>query len=222
VLGIASAGPASAQVMFASDPTPRITVDGLGELDAVPDVATVTVGVYVLDPGLRKAKATADASVVRLLAVAKAVGVSAQDVSSSVLNIEPKYSDSPKPEFLGYEVSRSVTVVLRDLAKLDQLVDQAIDAGANRDFSVTLTSSHLSELQDRAMSMAVDDAKAQAERLATGFGAKVGRIRVVGPSSGHNEMRLAAGSTVRFGAGSFATGTIHVKSAISATFLLEQ
>ena len=70
------------------------------------------------------------------------------------------------------------------------------------------------------MPIAIDDAKAQANRLATGFGAKLGRIRTIGPSSGGNA--LYSGSTVRFGAGSFAPGTIHVKSAITVTFLLDQ
>jgi uncharacterized protein YggE len=216
------ASSASAQIIFAQDPTPRVTVAGMGAVEAQPDTATVILGVYVLDRDLHKAKAASDASVVRLLDVTKSLALDPRDVASSVLSIEPKYSDAPKPEFLGYEVSRSVTVTLRDLSKLDQLVDHAIDAGANRQFNVELTSSHLNELQDRAMALAVDDAKAQANRLASGFGAKLGPIRQIGPSSGSNTMRMASAATVHFGSGTFAAGTITVKSEISVTFLLEQ
>jgi uncharacterized protein len=222
LLALSATSGVSAQVMFASDPTPRVTVVGIGEVEATPDTASVTLGVYVLDPDLRKAKASADTSVSRLLDVAKALAIASRDVSSSVLNIEPKYSDPGKPEFLGYEVSRSVTVTLRELSKLDALVDRAIDAGANREFDVALSSSAIRELQDRAMALAMEDAKAQASRLATGFGAKLGAVRVIGPSSGSNTMRLATGATVHFGTGTFAPGTITAKSEISVTFLLEQ
>jgi hypothetical protein len=90
-------------------------------------------------------------------------------------------------------------VVLRELARLDQLVDLAIAAGANREFRVGLTTSRLRELQDQAMNLALEDAKAQAQRLATGFGAKVGAVRSIGSSTGNYSMRLTSSAAPGFG-----------------------
>lgn len=213
---------AFADVLFATDPTPRLDVVGIGEVEAVPDMATVSLGVYVLDPNLRKAKSTSDASVSKLLQIAGELSIASADVSSSVIDIEPRYSDADTPAFLGYEVSRSLTIILHELTKLDQLIDAAIDAGANREFNVALSSSHLPELQEKAMSLAIEDARAQAQRLAEGFGARLGAVRQIGPRSGNNTMRMATGTTVSFGAGTFTPGTIKVRSEISVTFLLEQ
>jgi uncharacterized protein YggE len=190
-------------------------------VEAQPDIATVALGVYVLDRDLRKAKAASDATVKLLLDLTATLSIAPADVASSALNIEAQYSDADVPEFLGYAVSRSVNVTLRDLSKLDQLVDRAIDAGANREFGVELASSRLRELQDQALSAAIEDAKVQAGRLAVGFGARLGAVRQISPSSGPNTMRSASVSTITFGSGTFAPGTIKVKSEISVTFLLE-
>jgi uncharacterized protein YggE len=123
--------------MFVPDPTPRVSVVGSGKLDVQPDRASVTIGVYVLDPALRKAKASSDTVVARLFEVTRRMNLAAGDVSSSVISVEPKYSEAEAPDFLGYEVSRSVNIDLSDLSSLDRLIDDAIEAGANRDISVT-------------------------------------------------------------------------------------
>jgi uncharacterized protein YggE len=208
------------QVMFVPDPTPRLTVVGRGSIDAVPDTAKVTLGVYALEKDLRTAKSNADAAVSELLEVARSAGVSPKDVASSILSIEPKYSDAETPEFLGYEVSRSVEVTLRDLALLDKVVDQAIDAGANRQFNVVLTSSKLRELQDQAMSVAIEDARLQAARLAEGFGARLGPVRTIGPNTGSGVASYSV-AALSYGSGSFTPGSISVRSELSVTFLLE-
>lgn len=214
------ATPGWSQVVFAPDPTPRVSVVGSGSVEVQPDLAKITLGVYVLNNDIRKGKTLGDAAVARLLEVAADLGVEERDVSSSALDISPSYADEDQAAFLGYEVSRSVEVTLRDLAKLDRLIDRAIDAGANRRFDVDLRTSRLAAIQDQAMELAVADAKAQASRLASGFGAKLGCIREVGPSSGGNSMRTAIGS-IQSGGGTFAPGTITIKSEIRATFLLE-
>lgn len=217
------ASPASAQMVFASDPTPRVTVTGSGAIEVQPDTAKVSLGVYVLDNDLRRAKATSDEAVLSLLEAIRQLGIEGRDVTSSVLDFDPTYSDSETvpPEFLGYEISRSVHFILRDLAKLDQLVDRAIEAGANRQFNVELTTSKLKELQDQALQIAMEDARVQAQRLAAGFGAKLGAVRIIGSASGSNSMRTVAGSTASFGTGTFAPGTITVRSELSVTFVLE-
>jgi uncharacterized protein YggE len=213
--------PVTAQVTFVPDPTPRITVTGTGAAMAQPDMATVSLGVYVLDRDLRKGKSSSDVILKRLLQLTQTLGIAPDDVSSSVLNIGPEYSEAKPPEFLGYEVSRSVTVTLRDLSKLDQLVDQAIEAGANREFNVSLTSSREQQLRQEAMTLAIDDAKAQAARLASGFGARLGPVRLINPGSGQAVRAAASAAFITYGHGTFAPGTIQFQADVSVTFLLE-
>ena len=211
---------ATAQVIFVPDRTPQVSVSGLGTVEVAPDLAKVTLGVYILDPNLRQAKQGVDKSVGRLLDLAESQGIQPTDISSSAANIEPSYSEAETPEFIGYEVTRSVNVTIRDLSRLDQLIDAAIEAGANREFSVRLESSKIREIEAQAMALAIEDAKAKARQLAEGFGAKLGAIRSVGPKTNSSSTSYMA-AYLSYGRGVFQPGTITVKSEISATFLLE-
>jgi uncharacterized protein len=201
------------------DTGPQISVNGVGSIDVQPDIATVLLGVFAVDRDLAKAKAVADASVRRLLQLTESLAIATPDVLSSSLSIEPQYSEGPKREFIGYEVSRSVTVTLRDLALLDRLVDQAIQAGANREFDVTLKSSRERDLREQALTLAIEDAKTQAARLATGFGARLGPVRTIRPGD-RGGTGLAVASIVVQGVGTFRPGTLRFEATLSVTFSL--
>jgi len=222
VISIFVAVASSAQITLYPDPSPKLSVTGHGEVVAAPDMAVVSLGVYVLDKDLRKGKATSDVSVKRLLQVALALGAKGDDVVSSNLSIDPSYSEGKTREFLGYEISRSVEVTLRDLGKLDELVDQAIQSGANREFSVSLKSSQEAEFQRQAVALAVEDAKAQAARLASGFGVKLGTVRSISPGGERGTTTYSASAAaISYGRGTFAPGTIRFHADVSASFLLE-
>ena len=111
-------------------------------------------------------------------------------------------------------------VTLRDLIKLDTLIDRAIQTGANRQFAVTLQSSREKELREQALSMAIEDAKSQAARLAAGFGVKLGPVRSIRPGL-DSANALRAGATISYGHGTFAPGTIRFEEGVSITFLLD-
>lgn len=210
--------PSTAQVIFAPDPTPRTTVDGSGVIVTQPDQALVSLGVYVIDRDLQKAKLASDGAIDRLLTIATELLLPKEFTSTSSLSIEPKYSEEASPQFLGYEVSRSMDVTLADLTKLDALIDHAIRAGANRDFSISLRSSREKELKEEALVLAAKDARHQAEKIASALGAKVGDVRTIG--SGSRTSTAAMASTVSFGRGTFRPGSIRVEASLSITFLL--
>ncbi|HEX2252501.1 MAG TPA: SIMPL domain-containing protein, partial [Thermoanaerobaculia bacterium] len=194
-------------------------VTGRGVIEVVPDLAEVSLGVHVRDTELAAAKAAADAAVGRLLALTAELGIAPADVSSTRLSMGPVYSRADTPELLGYEVSRGLTVTLRDLSQLDALVDRAVEAGANRQFHVALATSRERELRAQAIDLAVADATAQARRLAEGFGATLGPIETVGPPE--PGQYVVTGMTDSHGTGTFEPGTLDIRAMIQATFRLE-
>ena len=76
-------------------------------------------------------------------------------------------------------MTRSVTVVLKQLESLDLLLDGAVQAGANRDFDIELTSSRADELKPEATAQALADARAQANAAAEQLGVKVVSVRSI-------------------------------------------
>jgi uncharacterized protein YggE len=73
-------------------------------------------------------------------------------------------------------VSRQVEVELRDLEQLGVLFERAADAGVNQVSGAQLDSSRRKDLEREAMARAVQDARMNAEVLATAAGVKLGTV----------------------------------------------
>lgn len=71
---------------------------------------------------------------------------------------------------------RTVEVTLRQLDKLNALLDGALKAGLNEIRSVSLGVAQPDAYKDKARKAAIDDAIHQAEQLAAGFNSKLGPV----------------------------------------------
>jgi uncharacterized protein len=219
-----AASPAAAQVTIVPDTTRAIHVTGSGAVTALPDTATVQVGVAALDSDARKAKATVDAAIGRILALAASLGLQSDSVKSTALNVEPRYERDSDTRLRGYEVTRSVTAVVRDLSKLDALLDGAVQAGANNNFDIEVTSSKTAELQRDALRRALEDARAQADLAAKQLGVRVGAVRSINLNNpGSSLQSMTVNATVGFGtsAAKFHPGTIRVAVQAAVSFFIE-
>jgi uncharacterized protein YggE len=217
LLGVA---PAAGQVTFVPDQTPSVSVEGHGSITERPDTAVVAFGIYGLNQDLRTAKSAVDAAVARMIKLADTLGMDRKDISSTLLNVTPHYSEDTNHKFLGYEVTRSVDVTLRDLTKLDELTDGAVQAGANRDFNISLKLSNAAALRERAVALAVEDAKAQGLRMASAFGMRLGPVRSISPGS--RGVSSATGSIYSrgLGEGTFLPSGITITADVSVRFVL--
>jgi uncharacterized protein len=210
----------TAQVTFVPDQTPRVSVDGQASITARPDLAFVSFGVYGLNEDLQTARAGADAAVGRLLKVAEDLKIERDDIAASSLNVEPNYSDDRPHKFLGYGVTRSVNITPRDLARLEDLIDGAVKAGANQDFNIALEVADAAALRERATMLALEDAKKQAARIAAVFGMKLGPVRSISPGS--RGVSNASGRTFYAGIphGTFLPSSVTISADESVTFVL--
>ena len=210
LLTLSGAAALHAQVTFVPDQTPRITVDGHAAITERPDVAVVSFGVYALNQDLRTAKASVDAAIGRLIKLAETLHIDTKDVSASSLNVASHYSEEKMPKFVGYEVTRIAEITLRDLARLDELIDGAIQAGANRDFNISLKVSTEAALRERAVMLALEDAKTRAARMAGAVGLKLGAVRSISPGS-RSTSAFSVGSLARgIGAGTYLPSSITI------------
>ncbi len=109
-----------------------------------------------------------------------------EDIRTTQLYLSPKYDESDDNwDLVGYEITRSLTVTLRDLKKLNELIDKSIEAGANRLEEIELSSSKEQESKDKTLAEAIMDAKQHATRLAEGFGAKLGKVLLIDANNRH-------------------------------------
>lgn len=170
-----------------ADDRPRtVAVSGLGEVKAQPDMARVTLGVEARRKTLAEARTEVTAAVDRLLALTRDLKIDPKYVDSTRVQVQPEYNWNPqdrKRTLLGYVVSRQLTVEVRDLDQLGPLLERAVTAGANQVGDPSLDSTRRKDLERQAMALAVQDARANAEAIATAAGVKLGAVRTLNASS---------------------------------------
>ncbi|MGL6258535.1 SIMPL domain-containing protein [Vibrio sp. WXL210] len=157
----------------------HIQTSGFGEVKVVPDQALLRLRVEEHGKTAKEVKSAADSSVNSLLELWLSAGIKREQIESSNLHIAPQYhyakNDRPR-ELAGYKASRSITLHVDDISQLEQYMDIAMTAGVNRVDSITLQSSQFEQHQQRALQLAIEDAKAKAARLAAGFDRKVEQV----------------------------------------------
>ncbi|MCH5359316.1 oxidative stress defense protein [Escherichia fergusonii] len=156
---------------------PHVVTSGTASVDAVPDIATLSIEVNVAAKDAATAKKQADERVAQYLTFLELNQISKKDISSANLRTQPDYDyQNGKSILKGYRAVRTVEVTLRQLDKLNPLLDGALKAGLNEIRSVSLGVAQPDSYKDKARQAAIKDAIHQAQELAEGFNSKLGPV----------------------------------------------
>lgn len=163
-------------------PARVVRVVGTGEVRVPPDRAVVEVGVEKQAISAKTAKQLADAAARKLLASVRENGVEEKDVQTASLSLQPHY-----------DAQQTLTITVRDLAKLDSLLESLIQAGGNRINSIEYETNDLRKYRDQARDMAVRAAREKAESLARSLGQGIGKAFSIEevPESAYQSSALA-------------------------------
>lgn len=170
-------------------PSNAITVAGEGEVFAVPDTAEFTFSIIEEGATATEVQERATTKTNDILAVLKEQGVEEKDVKTLSYMVAPKYEWQPlncpgyypcerKQVQIGFTLDQSVQVKVRDMGKAGELVTLTTDKGAKSVSGVSFTVADEDAAQASARKLAIDEARAKAEKLATDLG--VNLVRIVG------------------------------------------
>ena len=110
-----------------------ITVTGTGEVTGTPDTVEVSLGVAVLAENVQDATTTAAQKADALISALTDGGVDRKDITTTDYSIYPEYDYSSNTERLvGYRVSNTVRVKIRNVDDTGSLIDAATAAGGQR------------------------------------------------------------------------------------------
>lgn len=171
----------SAQAGSSGETNPSyIEVEGTATIDVKPDVAYVTIGCWTQMSNARQAQ---EANAQKMDAVANKImsmGVARDDIVTTGLRLYPVYDYSGKTErIVGYRADNSVRVAVKDLARVGDIVDAAVAAGANSLNQVSFSVKDPEAYHQQALAKAVEVAKARAEVVAKSSGVAVKGVRCV-------------------------------------------
>jgi uncharacterized protein YggE len=149
-----------------------IVVSGTGRVAVVPDVADLRLGVSVTRPTVDAARAEAAATMTAILAAVDAADVPRRDVRTALLSVQPRYDyrDGKPPTLTGYELANVVEVTVRDLARLGDVVDGSLAAGATSMDSLSFRVDDPAPAEREARILAMAAARARADVLAEAAG----------------------------------------------------
>jgi uncharacterized protein YggE len=199
--------------------SPRsITVNGSGMVSTTPNQADFTFGVTT-NGGTATAALSSNARLMnRVIAALKAQGVSAADIQTAEVSLSPNRNDNGD-RILNYTASNSVTARVHPLSKAGPVVDAAVRAGANEISGPSLTSSDARVLSQRALKVAVVDARSRASAIASGAGVRLGRVLTVSETTS-SPIPLEAKAAGVASSTPVEAGTVQIEADVTVTYAI--
>ncbi|MCG6205727.1 SIMPL domain-containing protein [Rhodopseudomonas sp. HC1] len=161
---------------------PAITVVGEARKSVAPDIAQIEAGVSNMAKTARGAAEANNLAMGKVLLELKNAGLDGKDIQTSRLSIQPQYASSNRPgptEINGYLASNMVTVQVRDIARVANLIDTLVQAGANEIRGISFRVADPSKVLDDVRAEAVADARRKAEIYARAAGVTLGAPVVI-------------------------------------------
>ena len=189
--------PARAQII----PPAAISVTGEATVSVPPDLAEIGGGVTSEAKTAREASEANNAAMGKVLQALKGAGIEEKDVQTARLSLQPQSAPnrSGPSAIAGYRASNRVTIRVRDVTKVANVIDTLVGAGANEIGGINFVVSQASKLLDEARERAVADARRKAEIYAKAAGVTLGAplsISEEGNSAPVPYRRMAAGMAV--------------------------
>ncbi|MEB3205831.1 MAG: SIMPL domain-containing protein [Vampirovibrionales bacterium] len=170
-----------------------VTTQGSGEIKVFPDTFSLEVTIASDDASLEKARQTSTQKTTALRNALKALNLKSLQLQTMAFNLYPIYKATKGerlPKLLGYHVSNQLKVKAVGLSP-EELADVASrvlaiaseHASATGSLSFYLANPRPSQL--KALELASQNARDQAQAMATGAGARLGNVQML--SSGYSQ-----------------------------------
>ena len=145
-----------------------ISVTGVGEVKAQPDMATITIGVRTENKDLVPAQQENKNRMNDVFEVLKQLNIDEKDIKTVNYNVYPEQQYDPKNNtsyLRAYVVTNNVEVTVRDLDILGLAIDQVTAKNANLIHNIRFGLSNQEELRNKALEMALINSQNKASHM---------------------------------------------------------
>ncbi|TYB88049.1 SIMPL domain-containing protein [Oceaniovalibus sp. ACAM 378] len=161
----------------------ELRVSGEGVISAVPDMAQLSLGVEAQDSTAAAALSQVSERIGAVIDALKAQGIAATDMQTGQLSVRPEYQERSKAEdmlnVLGYVANSDLSVRVRDLDAVGELIDAVAKAGGNTFSGISFDVQDRAPLLILARKAAVADAMAKAALFAGAAGVTLGSVETI-------------------------------------------
>jgi hypothetical protein len=203
-----------------------VTVTGTGRVIVSPDIADLRLGVSITRPTVKAAREAAAEAMTGVIAALKKLGIADADLQTTTLSLQPVYAysnDGQAPRLTGYTLSNSVSVTIRDLAKIGDAVDDSLAAGATTLDGVTFRVDDPAAAEEQARKEAMAQAKSKAQTLVSAAGVSITGVISITETAApvpYPVYYSGAGAVKDEGSTSVQAGTNEIVVTVSVVYLI--
>lgn len=217
--------PRPARAVDDTTPDRTISVAGTGTVTMVPDVADLHVGVVVQRPKVKDARAAAAVAMQGVVKALRAAGVAEKDIKTTTLSLQPVYdyrTNNAPPTITGYELRNGVVATVRDLDRLADAVDGALDGGGSTLDGITFRVDDPTGPEAQARTQAMKAARAKADALAAAAGVSIVGVATISEQSAPAPwpVQYAGGAKADMASTPILPGTSEVTVSVSVVYLI--
>ena len=177
LLGLVSA-PLAAQQHDMMPPIPQINISSRGDVKVSPDRANIQIAVQTRAATAAQAAAENANKQKAVIDALRALGLRASEISTVGYSVNPehRYEPNREPVVIGYTVTNTVSVDVRDLSLVGRIIDTAIAKGANLITSLNFYAANTGAARREAIAIAIQKARLDADAAARAAGGTVGGL----------------------------------------------
>jgi uncharacterized protein YggE len=181
---LSSCAPALAQTALASTPVPpqeergTIQVTGQAQITVPADRVRISFTVETEAPSAGEATEENARKMEAVITAIRAMGFPGMEVETFGYTLRPEYQVSRDPPgtrtISGYRAENNIRVTLPNVDATGDVLDRAVEAGANRVANLRFEASDTREARLDVLREAVAEAREQAETIASAMGVRLG------------------------------------------------
>jgi len=148
-----------------------------GKFETAPDTALIQFNISTQADSAKDAYDQAAKQAEATRGVLRANGIDPKSAEIGFFSVNPQYDwKNPKHKVIGYQVTTSVSLKLKDFSKIGPVTQQLADASVSESQSLSYTLDSIDEAKSKAVADAYRRARASAQSLATASGRTLGEL----------------------------------------------
>ena len=170
---------------------PALTVTGHGHMSLAPDTAFVTLGMETTGRTVADAQRQNRVTMNKVVERLKALQIENERIQTAAFNVSPQYKPPPKrtdppsgpPEIIGYIVSNTMTIEVRNMDKVGAVIEESLAAGANQFQNLHWALRDERQPKLESLKLAAANAREKATALSEALKLKLIRVMTVSEDS---------------------------------------
>lgn len=209
--------------IYAQDSNNGIIVTADGVVESPPDFAIIQLGVSVQDKTADKVYQQTNETVNNIIDALQKLGVKKDEIKSVDFGFSPQYDYSNgKQQFIGYQMRHNLSVQVKKIENIGNIIDHAMFAGANTVTQISFGFQDPEKLKSQARIKAIDAAGKKAKEIADAANIKLGKILQISEYSYPYEGRTVETAAMGGGGAVIAPGTSSVHASVTIRYEIQQ